>query len=65
MRNNQQKEQERKIETFLQAFKNFSWISVSCIIYRILTANAQINWSYLQFDVDHLSDKISFPSTKQ
>ena len=39
------KEKERKkIETFLQAFtRNFSWISVSCVIYMTSTDHVQID----------------------
>ena len=44
----QQKEKEKakrkKIKTFLQAFtRNFSWISLSCIIYRTWTDHALID----------------------
>ena len=52
------KETERKrIQSILQAVTwNFNWISFSCIICRT---------SALKFEINYLSDKISFQSTKQ
>ena len=38
----EQKKERKKFKTFLQAFTtNFSWISLSCIIYRTSTNHAQ------------------------
>ena len=41
---NIKKRKKKKIETFLQAFtRNFSWILLSCIIYRASTDHVQID----------------------
>ena len=54
------------IKTFLQAFSRIlSWIFLSCIIYRTSTDHALINYVLLKFEIDYLSDKISFQSTKK
>ena len=40
----ERKRKEKKFKTFLQAFtRNFSWISLSWVIYRVSTAHAQID----------------------